>query len=72
MKPRPERVYHYHGLVERMHRNKTLEFYWRAGYSESSERGAITYPWATRAECRREAKQDNMKAVFYRDGKREA
>jgi len=62
-----ERIYHYRGGVERGPR-----YDWRDGYSETTETGGIVYPWSTRAECGREAKADGVRAVFMRDGKREA
>ena len=62
-KKRPGRIYHYRGQVERGAR-----YEWRDGYSASGEGGGGLYPWATRAECRSEAKRDGFKAVFYRDG----
>jgi hypothetical protein len=54
-----ERVYVYRGLIERGPR-----YQWRPGYSETTTKGHVTYPWLTKTECRAEAKRDGLKAVF--------
>jgi hypothetical protein len=61
---RPDRQYHYRGLIER-----GWNYQWCEGYSANSSDGFPLYPWCTRRECRAEAKLDGVKAVFYRDGK---
>lgn len=63
---RKEITYHYRGSIER-----GKNYNWKDGYSQNSPEGLVYYPWNTRAECRREAKNLGGKAVFYRDGKRE-
>ena len=67
MATKPEVAYHYRGLIERGPR-----YEWREGYSENLIDGQPLYPWNTRGECRREAASRDLKAVFYRDGKRES
>lgn len=68
MTKRPEAIYHYRGPIER---GIGGSYVWHDGYSQNSPEGGVYYPWNTRAECRRSAKLEGKKAVFYRDGKPE-
>jgi hypothetical protein len=63
---RPEVIYHYRGDIER-----GPHYEWREGYSENSADGLPLYPWSTRGECRTDALKRGLKAVFYRNGRRE-
>lgn len=66
-----EIIYHYRGHVERG--GVTVRgYYWRDGYSRDGDNGGILFPWNTKAECRKEARAIGGRAVFYRDGEREA
>lgn len=55
-------TYYYRGLIER-----GADYHWTEGYSENSESGHPIYPWSTKRECQRAAKQQDAKAVFVRD-----
>lgn len=58
-----ERVYYYRGQVERwVPSRRTYE--WRDGYSQNSLNGFAQYPWRTMKECRDEAHNDGVQAVF--------
>lgn len=63
-KKREVRAYYYRGLIERGRQ-------WKEGYSAQGANGGVLYPWMTRGEARKDALRDGLKAVFYRDGKKE-
>ena len=52
--------YFYRGPIER-----GKDYTWKDGYSPNTIEGNIIYPWSTKQECRKEAKDCfNCKAVF--------
>lgn len=58
-----QRTYYYRGDVERWVPSRR-SYAWRKGYSENSKDGFPTYPWNTMTECRTEARDNNVKAIF--------
>ncbi len=66
-----EEAYHYRGQIEVPSPRRGHPGYaWRDGYS-TGEKGSVSYPWMTKAECRRTARSNGRRAVFYYNGKRE-
>lgn len=65
MRQAPEIViYTYRGRVERGSR-----YDWQDGYSATTLDGSVLYPWMTRRECQRDARQQRKRARFVRDGR---
>jgi len=62
MSAREPLAFYYRGLIER-----GSDYHWAEGYSEDIN-GHISYPWATRGECRRYAAKLGKIAFFVRDG----
>jgi len=58
-------TYYYRGLIER---GVGGRYEWREGFSENSPGGRPLYPWSTKRECQRAARQQGAKAVFARNG----
>ena len=52
------------GQVERKTGSKVVRFQWQAGYSRVTESGT-EYPWITRREAHRSAKENGARAVFH-------
>ena len=59
-KKREEIIFHYRGMIE-------SRSGWIEGYSETTDTGAIIYPWSSKRECQSNAKERGKKAVFVRD-----
>ena len=56
---RPEIIFYYRGMIER---GKNYD--WKEGFSANGENGSILYPWATKEECKKEARLQGKKAIF--------
>lgn len=55
------------GGIERWRNGKrrgSFKAQWLVGYSETTSEGGVTFPWATRTECRTVAESRGMTAVF--------
>lgn len=48
------------------------DYHWAEGYSATSESGGVLYPWMTKMECCREAKEQGCSAAFCREPGSEA
>lgn len=55
-------TYTYRGPVERG--NGKPGYDWHDGYSETTDTGAVLYPWMTFRECQQDARKRNACAVF--------
>lgn len=65
----PEFQYHYQGPTERLYRGG--RGYRRCNGYILIRDGIKEYPVLTKTECRKDARSQGGKAVFYRDGRRE-
>lgn len=67
-KPKPTRLYHYRGLIERSrirdHKTKRTVVRLARGYSAAGAAGGMLYPWMTRRECITDAVALGFRAIF--------
>ena len=59
---KPEIVYYYRGLIERV--TVRGRGSWIPGYSVNGSNGGITYPWKGKRACQAEARDKGCRAVF--------
>lgn len=67
MKPKPRKLYKYRGGIERVRarEGRVGTYVWHDGFSPDID-GCVSYPWMTRAECRRDAATTGHVAEFDR------
>lgn len=59
-----EKVYFYRGQIERV--TSRGQGRWTEGYSGVGAAGGVLYPWNTKRECQREARDEGKVARFVR------
>lgn len=60
-----EKVYFYRGQIERV--TSCGQGRWTEGYSGVGAAGGVLYPWNTKRECQREARDEGKVARFVRE-----
>ena len=66
---RPVATYVFRGSVERVRsrgQGRVGTYVWHDGYSEDAPGGGVSYPWMTKRECQRDARERGCRAVFVR------
>lgn len=62
MKAKKEIVFYHRGFIE--HGNLHTGYKWTEGFSSNSDNDLMLYPWSTKSECRKEAKELGLKCKF--------